>query len=361
MRTLLCLLSGQHVPNLLAVHHFSPDRLVLIETIGMKKKHAAENFLEALKAGNIDYSGHNDIIHLEKEDDFPVIRSCMEKIYNLFPADEWIVVLTGGTKPMAICAYEFFYNKNQHCIYTNVDSPEKIMDVKTGKTEECKYRISIKEFLAGYGFGIDGNCEKNEKQNEKWWECSRIIAENEADFTFLASNDEERNVARNHGYDLQSDIISKTAIVSDSIASAFEVLNNSGKITGKIDKYQAQFLTGGWLETFIWGLLKKHQDILGIYDVRLGLKVKGINTTTNNDFDVCFMKNNSLSMIECKSGTQGNDKAGDILYKVEALIRQFRALRVNTCIVTTGTNLFDDKGKLKQNIKDRTAIYNARL
>ena len=46
MRVLLCLLSDQHVPNLLSVHHFQPDRVILIRSAAMAK--AAEYFLDAL-------------------------------------------------------------------------------------------------------------------------------------------------------------------------------------------------------------------------------------------------------------------------------------------------------------------------
>lgn len=32
MKVMLCLLSDQPIPNLLSVHHFQPDRLVLVES-----------------------------------------------------------------------------------------------------------------------------------------------------------------------------------------------------------------------------------------------------------------------------------------------------------------------------------------
>jgi hypothetical protein len=56
MTVLLCLLSEQHVPNLLPVHHFEPDWLVLVETAGMKRRQAAANFLQALRLGGREYS-----------------------------------------------------------------------------------------------------------------------------------------------------------------------------------------------------------------------------------------------------------------------------------------------------------------
>ena len=49
MRTLLCLLSDQHVPNLLSVHHFQPDRLVLVESRQMRERKVGDHFLQALR------------------------------------------------------------------------------------------------------------------------------------------------------------------------------------------------------------------------------------------------------------------------------------------------------------------------
>ncbi|MGZ3302304.1 MAG: hypothetical protein ACXWPK_15690 [Isosphaeraceae bacterium] len=57
MRTLLCLLSDQHVPNLLSVHHFQPDRLVLVESQQMQERKVGDHFLQALALGGLNYGG----------------------------------------------------------------------------------------------------------------------------------------------------------------------------------------------------------------------------------------------------------------------------------------------------------------
>ncbi|MGB2611809.1 MAG: hypothetical protein WBC80_22795 [Isosphaeraceae bacterium] len=57
MRTLLCLLSDQHVPNLLSVHHFKPDRLVLVESQQMQERKVGDHFLQALALDGLNYGG----------------------------------------------------------------------------------------------------------------------------------------------------------------------------------------------------------------------------------------------------------------------------------------------------------------
>ncbi len=134
-----------------------------------------------------------------------------------------------------------------------------------------------------------------------------------------------------------------------------------GEATRKLSKYEAQFLTGGWLEVFVWDVLTRHADALGIWDVRLGLEVGRCGDQSGNDFDVSFMQNYGLSMVECKSGSQDHDPGSDILYKVEAVTRQFRALRVRSYLATTATNVLDKENKVKASLRTRADIYNCRI
>jgi hypothetical protein len=135
----------------------------------------------------------------------------------------------------------------------------------------------------------------------------------------------------------------------------------NGASTRKLSKYEAEFLTGGWLEVFVWNVLMRHADALGIWDVRLGLEVGRCGDPSGNDFDVSFMQNHGLSMIECKSGSQNHDPGSDILYKVEAVTRQFRALRVRSYLATTGTNVFDKESKVKASLRTRADIDQCRI
>ncbi len=45
MKVMVCLISDQHVPNLLTVHAVEPDLLFLLESSGMKAKRGASNLI----------------------------------------------------------------------------------------------------------------------------------------------------------------------------------------------------------------------------------------------------------------------------------------------------------------------------
>jgi hypothetical protein len=357
MKILLCLLSDQHVPNLLSVHHYQPDQLVLIETQAMKSRSVAVNFLNALKIGGLDYTNRTHIEPLDAEDDLAAVRKTLQAAYRRFPTGEWIANATGGTKPMSIATHEFFKALGGKIIYTNVSRPAELINLGDGTTEACSHRLTIKEFLAGYGFEsrkADSKIAEAESRAQTWSESATLLARHCNHNEVIRLSDEERRRARDRGIEL----------TVDRFNSPCERLRHIwfGDSTGRnLNKYEAEFFTGGWLEVFFWNLLKQHAETLRIWDVRFSLEVGRCGDQSGNDFDVSFMHDYGLSMIECKSGSQDHDPGTDILYKVEAVTRQFRALRVRSYLATTSNNVLDKEGKVKSSLRTRSEIYNCKI
>jgi hypothetical protein len=117
----------------------------------MKKREVASHFLKALKHGDLDYGSRHHIEPLAAEDNLIAVRQALQRAYGRFPSAEWIANLTGGTKPMSIATHEFFKALGGKLIYTNVVRPASLINIEGGETQECGHRLSIKEFLAGYG------------------------------------------------------------------------------------------------------------------------------------------------------------------------------------------------------------------
>jgi hypothetical protein len=357
MKVLLCLLSDQHVPNLLSVHHYKPDQLVLIESTAMRSRGVACNFLNALKIGGLDYENSNRIEPLDAEDDLAAIRKALKTAYGRFPSGEWLANATGGTKPMSIATHEFFKALGGKIIYTNVSRPAQLMNLGDGTTETCSYQLKIKEFLAGYGFESrksDDKIANAECRAKGWIESATLLARHCSNTEVLVLDDIERKRARDKGIELANE---RFAFPCERLRHIW--LDDSP--CRKLSKYEAEFLTGGWLEVFFWNLLQQHAKPLGIWDVQLGLEVGRCGDQSGNDFDVSFMHDYGLSMMECKSGSQDHDPGSDILYKVEAVTRQFRALRVRSYLVTTSSNVLDKDHKLKSSLRTRSEIYNCKI
>lgn len=358
MKVLVCLLSPQHVPNLLSVHHFQPDRLVLVETPEMERLKCGRHFREALRLGGIEFAPDALLVErLNAEDSVVEARDTLQRIHARFPEAEWIANITGGTKPMGIAAYEFFRAVGGKLVYTNVSRPATLIDLANGGTTNCNYRLGIREFLAGYGFEARKPADEiatEETRAKQWTRSAVLLAQHASDAEILSISDDERKRSRERGIELSAD---RMHFPNDELRSFWL----EGAATRKLTKYEARFLTGGWLEVFLWNLLTRHAEALKIWDVRLGLEIARIGDQSGNDYDVSFMEDYGLSVVECKSGSQDHDLGGDVLYKVEAVTKQFRALKSRSILVTTGTNIFNKSGTIKESLQTRADIYRCRI
>ena len=370
MKVLLCLLSDQHVPNLLSVHHFRPDRLVLVESAVMKRKQTSNYFLTALKLGGLDFGDNCYVQQLEREDDLAAIRHALRQAFARCPGEEWIANLTGGNKPMSIAAYEFFNAVGARLIYVNLPAPNVFLGLDGQVAETCIYRPPIKEFLAGYGFEsrkADEAVRQSENRARMWWDCARLIAASDPAprlLHFSGSPEEKRkqwNRARDKGLDMLPEQFGPAAPeVCDAVRACFDLQFAGNALKGRLDKHAVEFLTGGWLEAFLFGLLERHAPALNCWDIRLGICPGKVGASADNEFDITFMREYGLAMIECKSGAQEHDPDAGALYKIEAAVRQFRALRVRSYLATTSANVLE-AGKLKPAIRNRADLYGCRV
>ncbi len=375
MKTLLCLLSDQHVPNLLAVHHFQPDRLVLVESAGMQRKRASVNLLAALKLGKLDYHDRCRVQTLADENDLEAIRRCLCDVLEQEHADEWIVNLTGGTKPMSIGAYDIFLQQPARLIYAAVNQPDRFLDFRGRDPETCSYRPTIEEFLAGYGFQFPRALKDILDEENMLRFLPRLAQQSTRRCPdgplrlCLTSAKAERDwwsQARRKGVRIEAgEVTIPDALVRSEVCRAFQLSAQEEHVTGHLSNRGAKFLTGGWLEVLLWDLLTRHQDALQAWDVRLGPEIRHAYSQVNNEFDIAFMHGYTLSWIECKSGTQEHDPKADILYKVEAVTRQIGALRARAFLATTGQNILDTgrdgQLRVKPHIEHRASLYQCRI
>lgn len=359
MTILLCLLSDQHVPNLLSVHHFKPDQLVLVESDGMQSKGVATHFLGALKKGGLDYDSRHHVQRVASEDDLAHVTATLQDSWDRHPSGDWIANLTGGTKPMSIATHEFFKTRGCRLVYTNSRQPERIIDLTTGLGKTCDHRLSVDEFVTGYGFHLakpaDELLEARQRAEQPLWKhTANILASHASGRDVLALDEAEREKARKKGITLPAE---RFAFPSPDVRSMWV----DGAATRSLTKYEGEFLTGGWLEVFCYNLLSRHADALALWDVSLGQSIG--HKDLSNEIDVCFMHKQGLAMVECKSGSQEHDlsRGMDTLFKVEAVAKQLRALRVRSYLATTGENVLDKTGKVRAALQSRADFYNCRI
>ena len=367
-KVLVCLISDQHVPNLLSVHHLRPDRLVLVVSGQMAARKMDSYFAQALAHGGLSYVPHVCQIDLEDsvEQTYQVLRAAHAELAPSHPGAEWIVNYTGTTKPMSIGAYEFAREIGAQPLYVSFDRPNLLLYPAAdpgGRTERCAHELGVREFLAGYGFD-DRRPETSHLASAAFaratWECARVLASRDDDEDVLVLTKEEHAQARDRGLDLLPRHTAQLAgAVKAALAARFTLTDGAAGVTGHINSNAGIFLTGGWLEVFLFGLLDRHATALGCSDVRLG--VLAGKDRVQNDLDVAFMREFGLTWIECKTGKQAHDPAAEARFKVEAVTGQFRALRARAILASTSNNILHANGAIKPSVAWRAELCQYRI
>jgi hypothetical protein len=380
MKIMVCLISGQHVPNLLSIRSEIPvpDRLVLIVTPLMKARDKHNQLLNALAAGGLDYGTRHDIKDLAKEDSISETYNLLKEIHNEHLKDELVVNLTGGTKPMCIGAYEFSKERNLRTLYVPEGNQHNAIDLLKGSTADLKHRLSTAEFLEGYGFGVlnPGDLKRSKERAEDLFDLAALLAANSEDHglggmlgkvqdLMAEKRKSDRKGWNRDGLILTEDsnVYLENEALRSKIAEKLGLTTRDSIFLGSLEKHKVEFLAGKWLEVFVWGMLNPFVEDGRIWDLNQGVRVGKIFPGEDNDLDVTFMMNQSLCIVECKTGGQEHDPAGkDVLYKIEAIKSGLRALRVKTYLATTSDNVIDSqKGGIKEPLLRRADIYECKI
>jgi hypothetical protein len=265
---------------------------------------------------------------------------------------------------MSIATFQFFSALGARVIYLNVPRPDVLLDLQTGQSETCPYRPTIAEYLAGYGFDLTKAAQKvaeDEQRAGTWCAMAEALAQDACSDDLLTfpsdEKNDERTRARKKGFSLASAPWNAWVLASPSLlAKLSEFASSEGQFT----RHQTDFLLGRWLEVFVWNLLTRHAEALGIWDVRLGLEVG--RDRAANDLDVAFMCRKGLVVVECKTGSQTYGPWADVFYKLEAVKQQLAALNIESVLTASVGNILDADGQsIKQDVQNRARLYRCRI
>ena len=355
----VCLVSDQTIPNILAIHHFQPDELLLVTTPEMERRRKGAHILAALSAIGLDFTQRHSTITVPEESLLDAHRSLEEWTRGREDA-EFVVNLTCGTKIMAIAAYEFFKDYGARMIYIPLPKNEFIIPFPkrhTGKPVPLALRLDVSAYLAAYGLQVINakSLDKGRRDSAKRKELSLWVVQNYPELKPLLERLGQK--LREHRDDRDGYLL-KTACAPVTDVE-LELLSRLGFILDgedyckQLSRSEVCYLTGGWLEEFCFNEVASLIGN-GIDDVAIGIKIMN-NKKRDNEFDVMFTKDNALYTVECKSLDQNDDKKADALYKIAALQKEF-GLRVKSFFVSTSPHIMRD-GQLKQAIAARAEQF----
>lgn len=322
-KILVSLVSEQTVPNveLIKEMYNQVNALLFISTNFMEKNGNREWILNALR-NEIELPEILSPIIVD-----PFSFSDIEEKLNIYIEDEndYIVNLTGGTKVMSLAVHDFFKNVSSEMYYlTGRGQYIKVHPGRSRPIINLKSKLGLKEYMEAYGFIIT-NVSEPLKNFE--------LAKNILDY-FLNSFDNEKDIDI---LNILRERRSKNTTIQD-VEGLREFLNRvrfRESNDGKLDKYESRFLSGDWLEEYLFYFLKEKHNI---EDEELGISWNVEKNNSKNEFDVLVMKNNKLYVFECKTSIyldsdESQTFIGDTIYKSDSL-RNKLGLFAQTIIFT---------------------------
>jgi len=303
-RILVSIISEHLIPNYHLYMHLNSniDKLLFITTDKMEET-GYTTFLKTI-VGN---DKQIESIYLDDFRDFKKITTNLEDSDKIEPSDKFIVNITGGTKVISLAVFNHFKKLDSEIYYVAIgtNSCQKIFPEQTNP-EIFKHKLSLDEYLSLYGFTIEksNNLEKDPKFTNSLFEKVKS-----KDFNSL------------------------------SVAEIRDAFNK--KFTKTVPK-DSVYYTGLWFEEYMYSLIK---DKLNLNNSQIALNVKvkqhrsQQNQNNDNEFDVMFVTNNKLYVVECKSsiGKKSEHKKNleSFLYKLAAEIKDM-GLQVTPLLAVTG-------------------------
>jgi hypothetical protein len=361
MHRLVCFLSQQQTPNLVAIRYFQPDEVILVDTDryaadvhGAWLKRAAE-----VRGPQPQWSQPERLTAVNRASDASAL---VAKMIPEDSCDRWTVSLTGGTKPTTLGAWSALRERrNVTCAYVEESKPKEFVDIWTGEAlppaEGAILDVTVLEFLRAYGRDLWRERETEWSKltgKQRLWPCASAVAASCPTAKLI-----DQTVT-------PPALLCTDAAVISALRDTFCLEVVDGRFTRCLGSCETCFLTGGWLEIFMAGLLHKHWEALEIDDLHFGVYFgpsgDGRKPGTENDLDVAFTRHNRLHYVECKSGGQKRSEPDDVLYKTAMIIRSLGALRAQGHVATTVPKALDPAtGELTDALEARGSIYKCRV
>ena len=313
---IVCLVSDQTIHNVLFIKEFlqKNDEILLITTDRMEAK---EEFIKrALKLPNkfhrIVVNEHNDN---SIQDEI--------KLFDFSWYTRSLVNITGGTKLMSIEIFDYFKNSVNSSIYyiTLNNTYKKIFPIESNNLQKFKSKVTISEYFNAYGFDSLPSA-LSEVPKEYTYDFFRW-------FVSSKTSEEHKVVSELQKYRSQKKILMDQVIGLKELLINCQFPFQNAYLTKKDVKY----LTGEWLEEFIYYKIQDSQ-IVSLDEIVCGISRK--NMSSSNEFDVVFLYDNELCIVECKTYIKSNEKkslTGDTIYKLDSTLKDF-GLRAKSYIVT---------------------------
>ena len=312
----VCMVSRQPLPNLIPIWHenWRPQEVVLLVSQDMQER-------AVLLQKNCQDCGCRvdcrpvDPYQIEK------IRLTVQRVLTDHAGRSVALNATGGTKIMALGAFEEFRLANQGVFYIDTERDRCITLHPIPVTDVLPDVSKVGAYLRAYGYRIEDLGDKRRlpgrRTLEEW-----LVAQVDRLGKAVASLNWYAAQAREG---LQATIDPRQLRFADfqellERAGQADVLDlEEGRLTFPNEECR-QYINGGWLEHYVSGVLQqlkkenRLRDYIGNAQVVSSHRVR-------NELDAAFTARNRLHLIECKTGNWLNQaqKAVEATYKLDTV------------------------------------------
>lgn len=371
----LCLISGQPMPNLLPLLDKSlcPSKekvkVTLVVSQGMKKR--AEYFELVIK----NKYQQNITICPNIEIDNETLHS-FKKLMDVFiqwlensKEDDLYLNVTGGTKLMAIAAQEAFRMADLPVFYVEVET-NKVIWIDQEKAEiQLDRSPDVKTVIEVNGFSILNSINVSDRElssnQRKWNNFAQLIAEDIKRWAPLlrilnaiaaeAERDNERDA---NLYVKRYKIPANWDILIGELENAGLVCKGKGIYFFNVAA--RDFVKGGWLEWYVFDLLKKKFDFKK-EQMQMNMEIESrsplSSNRTKNELDIVLFTKQTLYIIECKARNMKRRENGDTIadaamYKV-AQLAKLQGLKSKGIVISPS--------KIRDEDKKRAVLYDVEV
>ncbi|MEN0004623.1 MAG: DUF1887 family CARF protein [Bacteroidota bacterium] len=338
------------------------DHYIFVTTELMERKHKTQCIIDALGLPEGVYSR----IEIPHDDPYQIARILSDSGL-LQRASHCLVNITSGTKVMAAAIYAFFtqlsFSSRSEVFYKPINDNQfhKIFPFQQENKNEISFRISLKMYLTSYGVSMlqltnARSLVRTEAYTQQFY--ADFLSFEKAQHThFIKQMGEIRRMYNNNRHRL-----SFIFMMDDAMQAAFQTIPYQPLQEGQLTLREMQYLIGGWLEEWAFAQIKRALELPEgaiACQVKIG-RINALGEEVPNECDVLFMYNNTLYLVECKTGF-GEVKRPffeEAIYKL-AVLRKEMGMRVEAVLLMLSS--LSEKERKRQPYLNRASLHRIKL
>ncbi|MCP2041859.1 hypothetical protein L1281_002477 [Neisseria sp. HSC-16F19] len=335
----VCLVSDQAVPNFVPVldADFRPQQVVLLVTPPMQAK--ADYLQEVMRT-----RCQVQVTQIPVASAYDMEQVGGRIVDLLYDMDKAKVALntTGGTKLMAIAAYDIFRDMGYPAFYFSAESNEVLLLGKQGKLGSQLLqppKIKIEDYLRLHGYPAQGQV-RQQLQQRQWLplaqelvQAHQSLAPELGALNAVISKAVQSKRQALH-CDLPHAVHAQHGSYLLSLLEQYGVAQQQGQQLHFADVAARDYIAGAWFEDYVFHVAK---SLPGVQDIALNVQIENArqHIRQHNELDVVLLVNNVLHVLECKTANLAKQAEGaqTALYKLESL-KKLGGLRTRAMLIS---------------------------